>query len=62
MSPMHLDLTLKAGQQLAMTPQMKTAIRLLQMNSLEIKDYLSQTMLENPMLIEIGRASCRERV
>lgn len=50
MSPMHLDLTPKAGQQLAMTPQMQTAIRLLQMNSLEIKDYLSQAMLANPML------------
>lgn len=50
MSPMHLDLTLKASQQLAMTPQMQTAIQLLQMNSLEIKDYLSQAMLENPML------------
>lgn len=60
MSPMHLDLTLKAGQQLAMTPQMKTAIRLLQMNSLEIKDYLSQTMLENPMLVFQGETDTSE--
>ena len=60
MSPMHLDLTLKAGQQLAMTPQMQTAIRLLQMNSLEIKDYLSQTMLENPMLVFQGETDTSE--
>ena len=60
MSPMHLDLTLKAGQQLAMTPQMQTAIRLLQMNSLDIKDYLSQTMLENPMLVFQGETDTSE--
>ncbi len=60
MSPMHLDLNLKARQQLAMTPQMQASIRLLTMNSLEIKDYLSQAMLENPMLVFQDEAAASE--
>lgn len=50
MSALELDLNLKQRQQLAMTPQMQQSIRILNMNSLEIKDYLSKEMLENPML------------
>lgn len=60
MSPMHLDPNLKARQQLAMTPQMQASIRLLTMNSLEIKDYLSQAMLENPMLVFQDEAAASE--
>ncbi|MEO1173700.1 MAG: hypothetical protein AAFX94_16865, partial [Myxococcota bacterium] len=49
---MALDLRLqqKMSQQLVMTPQLQQAIKLLQLNHLELSDVLSKEMEENPML------------
>ncbi|MGN0194805.1 MAG: RNA polymerase factor sigma-54 [Pseudoramibacter sp.] len=54
MSALELDLNIKAQQKLVMTPKMQMAIRVLNMNSLEIKDFVSAQVMENPML-EIGK-------
>lgn len=49
---MGLDLRLqqKMSQQLVMTPQLQQAIKLLQLNHLELSEVLSKEMEENPML------------
>ena len=44
------DLTLEQSQKLIMTPELRQAIELLQFNSLELKDYISNELEENPML------------
>ncbi|MFH1727104.1 MAG: RNA polymerase factor sigma-54 [Pseudomonadota bacterium] len=51
---MALDLrqTLKLSQQLVMTPQLQQAIKLLQLNRLELSALLKTELLENPILEE----------
>ncbi|OQX62747.1 MAG: RNA polymerase sigma-54 factor [Desulfococcus sp. 4484_241] len=51
---MALDLrqNLKLTQQLIMTPQLQMAIRLLQLNRLELVETIQQEMVENPVLEE----------
>lgn len=46
----RLDLDIKPSQKLALTPKMREAIEILQMNSLQIKNTVEEAMLENPML------------
>lgn len=45
---------LKLGQQLVMTPQLQQAIKLLQLNRLELADVINQELVENPMLEEMA--------
>ncbi len=45
-------LTLRLQQRLVMTPALQMAIRLLQLNKLELEDVLQEEMVENPMLEE----------
>lgn len=47
---MKQTLQLKVGQQLAMTPQLQQAIRLLQLSSLELRTEVQETLETNPML------------
>jgi RNA polymerase sigma-54 factor len=51
---MSLDvrLNLKLAQRLVMTPNLQQAIKLLQFSRLELQSYISQEMLENPMIEE----------
>lgn len=44
------DLTLEQSQKLIMTPELRQAIELLQFNSLELKEYITNEMEQNPML------------
>lgn len=44
------NLTLEQSQKLIMTPELRQAIQLLQYNSLELNEYLSKELEENPML------------
>jgi RNA polymerase sigma-54 factor len=44
------DLTLEQSQKLIMTPELRQAIELLQFNSMELKDYISKELEENPIL------------
>jgi len=52
---MALDLkqSLKLTQQLVMTPQLQMAIKLLQLNRLELVDMIQQELSENPALEEV---------
>ena len=43
-------LDLKQSQSLVMTPQLRQAIGLLQMNNLELSEYLEQELEQNPLL------------
>ena len=47
---MKQTLALRMGQQLAMTPQLQQAIRLMQLSVLELKTEVRQTIEANPML------------
>ena len=50
---MELQLNLKLTQQLVMTPQLRMAIKLLQLNRMELLDTIRQEMEENPALEDI---------
>ncbi|MBF0454614.1 MAG: RNA polymerase factor sigma-54 [Magnetococcales bacterium] len=45
-----LELKLRMGMQLVMTPQLQMAIKLLQMSSLDLSDYLQEELEKNPLL------------
>ena len=47
---MKQSLSLKLGQQLAMTPQLQQAIRLLQLSTLDLATEIQQAIEGNPML------------
>src|SRR5690554_3769909 len=47
---MKTSLQLKMGQQLAMTPQLQQAIRLLQLSTLDLQQEIQQVLESNPML------------
>ncbi len=59
---MVLDLRqrLKLTQQLVMTPQLQMAIRLLQLNRLELVDAIQQELAENPALEEVVETDAEE--
>ena len=50
----HLKQSLKLGQNLVMTPQLQQAIKLLQLNHIELAELITQELTENPVLEEIG--------
>ena len=50
MNGAKLSLDLKLGQQLTMTPQLRQAIRLLQLPVLELSNEIEQALVENVML------------
>ncbi len=45
---------LKLSQNLVMTPQLQQAIKLLQLNHLELAELITQELTENPVLEEVG--------
>ncbi|MGN7612107.1 RNA polymerase factor sigma-54 [Magnetococcales bacterium HHB-1] len=49
-----LELKLRMGMQLVMTPQLQMAIRLLQMSSLDLAEYLQEELEKNPLLEQEG--------
>jgi RNA polymerase sigma-54 factor len=51
---LELKQTLKLTQQLVMTPQLQQAIKLLQLNRLELVDLVSAELQENPILDEVA--------
>ncbi len=46
------ELTIEQKQQLSMTPELIQAIKILQLNSLDLLDYIKNEILENPILEE----------
>jgi len=48
--PLELKQSLRLSQQLVMTPQLQQAIKLLQLNRLELADTINQELEENPLL------------
>lgn len=52
-----LKLSMKLGQQMVMTPQLQAAIKLLQMNRLELSETVHAELLENPLLEETSDLS-----
>ena len=52
----QLKQSLKLGQNLVMTPQLQQAIKLLQLNHMELAELITQELTENPVLEEINEA------
>jgi len=52
-----LKLSMRLGQQMVMTPQLQAAIKLLQMNRLELTETIQSELNENPMLEEMSEVS-----
>ena len=50
----QLKQSLKLGQNLVMTPQLQQAIKLLQLNHLELADLITQELTDNPILEEVN--------
>jgi RNA polymerase sigma-54 factor len=58
--PLELRLQPKLGQQLVITPQLQQAIRLLQLNHLEMAEALREEIAQNPVLEADGLAPAGE--
>ncbi|MGZ3694869.1 MAG: RNA polymerase factor sigma-54 [Bdellovibrionota bacterium] len=52
--------SLKLGQHLVMTPQLQQAIKLLQLNRLEMTELINQELVENPCLEEVAELDAYE--
>ncbi len=50
----QLKQSLKLGQNLVMTPQLQQAIKLLQLNHMELAELINQELTENPVLEEVN--------
>src|SRR5689334_8162824 len=50
---LEIKQSLRISQQLVMTPQLQQAIKLLQLNRMELQEVVTQEMMENPILEEI---------
>jgi RNA polymerase sigma-54 factor len=57
-----LSQSLKMGQNLVMTPQLQQAIKLLQLNHLELADLITQELTDNPILEEASDDSTPDNV
>ena len=57
-----LKQNLKLTQQLLMTPQLQQAIKLLQLSRMELVDFVTQQLSENPVLEEGVSESMEERI
>ncbi len=53
----ELKQSLKLSQQLVMTPQLQQAIKLLQLNRLELQEVITQELMENPILEEVAETT-----
>lgn len=51
---LEIKQSLRLSQQLVMTPQLQQAIKLLQLNRMELVEVVNQEMMENPILEEIA--------
>lgn len=56
----QLKQSLKLGQNLVMTPQLQQAIKLLQLNHMELAELITQELTENPVLEEVADESSPE--
>lgn len=58
----QLKQSLKLGQNLVMTPQLQQAIKLLQLNHLELADLITQELTDNPILEEVSEDNAPDNV
>ncbi|OFZ70542.1 MAG: RNA polymerase sigma-54 factor [Bdellovibrionales bacterium RIFOXYD1_FULL_44_7] len=54
---LEIKQSLRLSQQLVMTPQLQQAIKLLQLNRMELCEVINQELVENPVLEELGEGS-----
>lgn len=56
----QLRLDLRAAQQMVMTPQLSQAIALLQMNNIELSEYVEEQLAQNPFLEKVDGARAED--
>jgi RNA polymerase sigma-54 factor len=54
---LEIKQSLRLSQQLVMTPQLQQAIKLLQLNRMELQEVVTQEMMENPILEEVAETA-----
>ena len=54
MAKISLVQNIKQTQKMALTPQLLKAIKLLELNNIDLDNYLEQEILENPLLEKIN--------
>ena len=54
MAKISLVQNIKQSQKMALTPQLLKAIKLLELNNIDLDNYLEQEILENPLLEKIN--------
>ncbi|MBY0471330.1 RNA polymerase factor sigma-54 [bacterium] len=54
---LEIKQSLRLSQSLVMTPQLQQAIKLLQLNRMELAEVVNQELMENPVLEELGESS-----
>src|SRR4051812_17866003 len=54
---LEIKQSLRLSQQLVMTPQLQQAIKLLQLNRMELQEVVTQEMMENPILEEVAETT-----
>ncbi len=57
---LEMKVALKMSQQLVMTPQLQQAIKLLQLNHVELAEHIAEEMVENPALEESAEGADAE--
>src|SRR5689334_9120193 len=57
---LEIKQSLRLSQQLVMTPQLQQAIKLLQLNRMELQEVVTQEMMENPILEEVAESQDNE--
>lgn len=54
---LEIKQSLRLSQQLVMTPQLQQAIKLLQLNRMELAEVINSELMENPVLEELGESA-----
>ena len=54
MAKISLIQNIKQSQKMALTPQLLKAIKLLELNNIDLDNYLEQEVLENPLLEKVS--------
>ena len=54
MAKISLIQNVKQSQKMALTPQLLKAIKLLELNNIDLDNYLEQEVLENPLLEKVS--------
>ena len=62
MAKISLIQNVKQSQKMALTPQLLKAIKLLELNNIDLDNYLEQEVLENPLLEKVSGSEYSDEI